>query len=276
MASQFLAPISRSAQAPALPSVFSTFRSLQQGMDTMLANMLRGAGQGDGSGIAQLVSAPRMDVEETEDEYCVTAELPGLSSQDVEVAVEDNLLVISGEKREEHEREAGNRRIVERATAFSPSISPSKRTDERARAASKCAARTRIPVSCRTRVPASGRPAHKMPVRDSRVARRTRQRLSPRKRRSRPKPPDPPGSAGFPRVGARRTRRIAEGERQQREHRKCAEVRKRDADPAAAIPGPVAATIPAAAFSSGLRTSSIDCSEALKIATRSTCSRPGR
>ena len=114
MASQFLAPISRSAQAPALPSVFSTFRSLQQGMDTMLANMLRGAGQGDGSGIAQLVSAPRMDVEETEDEYCVTAELPGLSSQDVEVAVEDNLLVISGEKREEHEREAGNRRIVER------------------------------------------------------------------------------------------------------------------------------------------------------------------
>ena len=93
MASQFLAPISRSAQAPALPSVFSTFRSLQQGMDTMLANMLRGAGQGDGSGIAQLVSAPRMDVE---------------------VAVEDNLLVISGEKREEHEREAGNRRIVER------------------------------------------------------------------------------------------------------------------------------------------------------------------
>ena len=114
MASQFLAPISRSAQAPALPSVFSTFRSLQQGMDTMLANMLRGAGQGDGSGIAQLVSAPRMDVEETEDEYCVTAELPGLSSQDVEVTVEDNLLVISGEKREEHEREAGNRRIVER------------------------------------------------------------------------------------------------------------------------------------------------------------------
>ena len=75
MASQFLAPISRSAQAPALPSVFSTFRSLQQGMDTMLANMLRGAGQGDGSGIAQLVSAPRMDVEETEDEYCVTAEI---------------------------------------------------------------------------------------------------------------------------------------------------------------------------------------------------------
>ena len=114
MASQFLAPISRSTQAPALPSVFSTFRSLQQGMDSMLANMLRGAGQGDGSGIAQLLSAPRMDVEETEDEYCVTAELPGLSDQDVEVTVEDNLLVISGEKREEHEREAGNRRIVER------------------------------------------------------------------------------------------------------------------------------------------------------------------
>ena len=114
MASQFLAPIGRSAQAPALPSVFSTFRSLQQGMDSMLANMLGGAAQGDGSGIAQLLSAPRMDVEEREDEYCVTAELPGLSDQDVEVTVEDNLLLITGEKREEHELEAGNRRIVER------------------------------------------------------------------------------------------------------------------------------------------------------------------
>jgi HSP20 family protein len=114
MASRYLAPAGRSAQAPALPSAFSTFRSLQQGMDSMLANMLRGGGQGDGSGVAQLLSPPRMDVEEREDEYCVTAELPGLSDGDVEVTVEDDLLVISGEKREEHEREAGDRRIVER------------------------------------------------------------------------------------------------------------------------------------------------------------------
>jgi HSP20 family protein len=114
MASRFLAPIGRSTQAAALPSVFGTFRSLQQGMDSVLANMLGGAGQGDGSGIAQLLSAPRMDVEEKEGEYCVTAELPGLSDRDVEVTVEDDLLVISGEKREEREREAGDRRIVER------------------------------------------------------------------------------------------------------------------------------------------------------------------
>ena len=112
MASRFLAPIGRSAPAPALPSVFGTFRTLQHGMDGLLANMLGGAG--DGSGIAQLLSAPRMDVEEREKEYCVTAELPGLSDGDVEVTVEDDLLVISGEKREEREREAGDRRIVER------------------------------------------------------------------------------------------------------------------------------------------------------------------
>jgi HSP20 family protein len=114
MASRFLAPVGRSVQTPAVPSVFSSFRSLQQGMDSMLANLLAGAGQGDESGVAQLLSAPRMDVEEREDEYCVTAELPGLSDQDVEVTVEDDMVVISGEKREEHEREAGNRRIVER------------------------------------------------------------------------------------------------------------------------------------------------------------------
>jgi HSP20 family protein len=46
---------------------------------------------------------PSMDVEETEKEYRVTAELPGLEERDVEVLLQDGLLAIRGEKKLESE-----------------------------------------------------------------------------------------------------------------------------------------------------------------------------
>jgi HSP20 family protein len=44
-----------------------------------------------------------MDVEETEKEYRVTAELPGLEERDVEVLLQDGLLSVRGEKKLESE-----------------------------------------------------------------------------------------------------------------------------------------------------------------------------
>ncbi len=41
---------------------------------------------------------PPMNVEETRDEVILTAELPGMSHEDVELEVENNVLTISGEK----------------------------------------------------------------------------------------------------------------------------------------------------------------------------------
>jgi HSP20 family protein len=46
---------------------------------------------------------PHMDIEETDTEVRVTAELPGLEERDFEVHVTDDALVLKGEKREEHE-----------------------------------------------------------------------------------------------------------------------------------------------------------------------------
>jgi len=42
---------------------------------------------------------PSVDVEETEKEYRVTAELPGLEERDVEVLLQDGLLTVRGAKR---------------------------------------------------------------------------------------------------------------------------------------------------------------------------------
>jgi HSP20 family protein len=55
---------------------------------------------------------PSVDVEETEKEYRVTAELPGLDERDVEVLLQDGLLTVRGEKK--LETETRNRSYSER------------------------------------------------------------------------------------------------------------------------------------------------------------------
>ena len=58
--------------------------------------------------------APPVDVEETADRYMVRAELPGLKQEDIKISVEDNRLVIRGEKRREAEQSGTNYHRVER------------------------------------------------------------------------------------------------------------------------------------------------------------------
>lgn len=47
--------------------------------------------------------SPAVDIKETDKEYLVTAELPGLSREDVKVTLEDSVLTIEGERRQEKE-----------------------------------------------------------------------------------------------------------------------------------------------------------------------------
>jgi len=57
---------------------------------------------------------PSLDFEETENEYRVTAELPGLEEKDVNLELRDNALIISGEKRSQTEEGDKSRRVSER------------------------------------------------------------------------------------------------------------------------------------------------------------------
>ena len=57
-----------------------------------------------------LLRTPEADVMESQDEIRVTLELPGVPSENVEVSLEDNVLTISGEKREEHRQEGKDQR----------------------------------------------------------------------------------------------------------------------------------------------------------------------
>jgi HSP20 family protein len=59
--------------------------------------------------------APRMDVVDTDKAIEVSVELPGLKAEDVKITCEDEMLVISGEKKSEHEKKDKGYRVLERS-----------------------------------------------------------------------------------------------------------------------------------------------------------------
>ena len=74
---------------------------------------------------------PSVDVDETETEYRVIAELPGLEERDVEVLLQDGVLTVRGEKK--LESEARNRSYSERFYGrFERQISLDRDVDESA------------------------------------------------------------------------------------------------------------------------------------------------
>lgn len=80
-----------------------------------------GADNGNGPSVRRWI--PAMDLVETEDEYVLRADLPGLSENDVNIEVEDSVLTVSGERRAEHEeRKEGYYRVERASGSFSRSL----------------------------------------------------------------------------------------------------------------------------------------------------------
>lgn len=66
---------------------------------------------------------PSLDVTDSDKELVVSAELPGMSEKDFEVALSGDVLTIKGEKKHEHEEKEGERHYVERSYgSFSRSV----------------------------------------------------------------------------------------------------------------------------------------------------------
>jgi HSP20 family protein len=57
---------------------------------------------------------PTVDLRETEGGYELTAEVPGLKPEEIEVTLSGDILTIKGEKREEREEREGEYHLVER------------------------------------------------------------------------------------------------------------------------------------------------------------------
>jgi HSP20 family protein len=80
---------------------------------------------------------PPMDLVETEDHYVLRADLPGVSDDDVDIELEDNVLTVSGEREVEHEgRKEGYYRVERSFGRFSRSLTLPEGVDAEAIAAS--------------------------------------------------------------------------------------------------------------------------------------------
>ena len=58
--------------------------------------------------------SPSVDIVEKEKEYRITAELPGMKKDDIKMNIRDNLLTISGEKKQEKKTDKDNYHRTER------------------------------------------------------------------------------------------------------------------------------------------------------------------
>ena len=100
-----------------LPRLWTTSQDLvsdpYRAMRREMENALRAFDQGSSSAYIG-AGVPPLAVAETKDAFEVTAELPGVDEKDIKVSVDDNQLVISGEKKAESKKDEKEWHVEER------------------------------------------------------------------------------------------------------------------------------------------------------------------
>lgn len=82
---------------------------------TTTAGAAPGALTAGGRGGFGFMRNPRMDVTEISSGYEIKADLPGLNKDDVRVSIQDDLLTLEGERKEEREETDATRHLIERS-----------------------------------------------------------------------------------------------------------------------------------------------------------------
>lgn len=94
----------------------SPISSLQAQMNRMLEHLNPPAAppleRGNGQGKSLV---PALDIKEEQDMLIITAELPGVERENVQIRVEDNILELSGHKSEERKTDADQFHMLERS-----------------------------------------------------------------------------------------------------------------------------------------------------------------
>lgn len=108
MASRFLAPFSGRGLLGRDPFL-DLHREVNRLFDDSFRSM-RETGGGSGAGF---MLSPKVDIDQTDDGWEISAELPGVDQEDIDLRLEGDMLTISGEKRDE--RKDQKNRLVERS-----------------------------------------------------------------------------------------------------------------------------------------------------------------
>jgi HSP20 family protein len=115
----------RNNNKPQVPATredfFDPFVTFRREMDRMFDDFFGGGLRHVQSGWQALT--PAVDINETDKEIVISAELPGVTEKDVEVSLAGDMLTIKGEKRSQHEEKNGDSTYMERRFgSFSRSV----------------------------------------------------------------------------------------------------------------------------------------------------------
>ncbi len=92
------------------PTGWGLLDSFRREMDDLMARFF---GE-DAAAEGLMTWTPRVDVEETEKEIVIKADIPGVDPKNIEIAIENNVLTVRGERKEEREEKKKNYHRVER------------------------------------------------------------------------------------------------------------------------------------------------------------------
>ncbi|MEF8793342.1 Hsp20/alpha crystallin family protein [Thiohalorhabdus sp.] len=90
-----------------------TLSQLQNEMNRLFEDQL-GSDEAPESGMVAADWRPAVDVQEDANRYLITADLPGVDPKDIDVSLDNGVLTIRGERRDEHEQDQGSYKRVER------------------------------------------------------------------------------------------------------------------------------------------------------------------
>src|SRR5437764_931428 len=97
--------------------------TIQNEMNRLFNTFFETPTQGNGGSTTLRRWIPPMDLVETEGDFVLRADLPGLTQSDVNIELEDNILTISGERKSQHEeRKEGYYRVERGFGSFSRSL----------------------------------------------------------------------------------------------------------------------------------------------------------
>jgi HSP20 family protein len=97
--------------------------TIQNEMNRLFNTFFETSGTQGGGQAAGRRWLPAMDLVESGEDFVLRADLPGLSENDVNIELEDNVLTVSGERKSEHEeRKEGYYRLERASGAFSRSL----------------------------------------------------------------------------------------------------------------------------------------------------------
>lgn len=90
----------------AQPHPHRTLRAMRQQMDRFFDRMIEPGFELEAELLSNLDFSPSVDVEETDKEYILNFDIPGMKKEDIKIDLRDNLLTVSGERRMELEEKS--------------------------------------------------------------------------------------------------------------------------------------------------------------------------